>query len=497
MTNPVIVGANARGEQVQLFPRMANRHGLIAGATGTGKTITLQVLTEGFSDLGVPVFLVDVKGDLSGLAAPGKEHPKVAERIAKIGLQEHGFSDYPVQFWDVFGEDGTPARTTILDMGPVLIAHLLDLNETQAGVLSIAFAVAEDRKLPLLNLQDLRSMLSWLADNTAEAGKNYGRVSPQSIGAIQRRLLTLSDAGGDTFFGEPALQIAEFMRCDSAGRGVINILSGNKLILNPSVYSSFLFWLLTELFETLPEAGDLEKPKLVFFFDEAHLLFDAAPKALVDRIEQVVRLIRSKGVGIYFITQNPGDIPEDVLGQLGNRIQHALRAFTPKDQKAVRVAAETFRPNPEVDVKRAIAEMGVGEALVSVLDEQGIPTPVEQTLVSPPRSQIGPLAAERKAELIDSSDMQAKYKHTLDSESAHELLLARQQQKQNAEAVAAAAAAQQQEREPQKNKPKPRGRSRQGYAETLGKSVLRSLGSRIARQLVKILMSLFSGKGRG
>jgi len=488
MSKPIIVGANASAQQVRLFPSMANRHGLIAGATGTGKTITLQVLAEGFSDLGVPVFLVDVKGDLSGLAAPGKEHFKVAERIAKIGLQEHSFSDYPVQFWDLFGEDGTPARTTIIDMGPVLFSHLLGLNETQAGVLSIAFAVAEDRKLPLLNLQDLRSMLSWLADNKAEVSKSYGLVSSQSIGAIQRRLLILGDAGGETFFGEPALPISEFIRCDSAGRGVINILSGNKLILNPPVYSTFLFWLLTELFETLPETGDLEKPKLVFFFDEAHLLFDAAPKALVDRIEQVVRLIRSKGVGIYFVTQNPGDIPEDVLSQLGNRIQHALRAFTPRDQKAVRVAAETFRPNPEVDVKRAIADMGVGEALVSVLDEEGIPTPVEQTLICPPQSQIGPVAAALKADLIAGSAMQGKYKVALDNESAHELLLERQKKKQNDDALSTVSV--------RKSKPKRRGRSRQGYAETLGKSVLRSLGNRIARQLVKMIISMFSGKGR-
>ena len=486
MIEPIIIGANSSGEQVRLFPAMANRHGLIAGATGTGKTVTLQVLTEGFSDIGVPVFLVDVKGDLSGLAAPGREHRKIDERIEKIGLSKHRFTGYPVQFWDVFAEDGTPARTTIADMGAVLMSHLLALNDTQSGVMSIAFAVARDRNLPLLNLQDLRTMLSWLADNDADVSKNYGRVSSQSIGAIQRRLLALSEAGGETFFGEPALQISEFIRNDTQGRGVINILSGNKLILNPAVYGTFLFWLLTELFENLPEAGDLDKPKLVFFFDEAHLLFDAAPKALIDRIEQVVRLIRSKGVGIYFITQSPGDIPEDVLGQLGNRIQHALRAFTPKDQKAVRVAAETFRPNPEVDVKRAIADMGVGEALVSVLDQKGVPTPVEQALISPPQSQIGPVTAQLKTELINSSVMQGKYKVTLDNESAHEILSKRQQQKQN-EALAAEQA------KPQKSQ----ARSRQGYAETLGKSVLRSMGSQIARMIIKIIKSLLSGKRGG
>lgn len=484
MAHSLILGANESGQQSLLLGRMANRHGLIAGATGTGKTISLQVLAEQFSDLGVPVFLVDAKGDLSGLTSAGTEHPKISERIQKIGLQSHHFRGYPVQFWDVWGEDGTPVRTTIADLGPLLVSRLLELNDTQEGVINIAFAVAKDKNLPLLNLEDLRSLLIWLGDNTKEIGLQYGNVSSRSIGAIQRRLLSINEAGGDIFFGEPALELHAFMRTTSEARGIINILSGKKLVLNPTLYGIFLFWMLTELFETLPESGDLEVPKLVFFFDEAHLLFDSAPKALLDRVEQVVRLIRSKGVGIYFITQNPTDIPDDVLGQLGNRIQHALRAFTPRDQKAVKVAAETFRPNDNFDARLAITELGVGEALVSTLDAKGSPTPVERVLICPPQSKIGPIEAQRKLEIIQASPLQQTYKNPVDRESAHEML--KQRLSRKTEELKKAST----------SKQKPTSRKRQGYVETLGKSVLRTLGSQLGRTLIKTVMAAITGKRR-
>ena len=481
MLSPMVLGGINQSNQSVLFPKMANRHGLIAGATGTGKTISLQVLAEQFSNIGVPTFMVDVKGDLSGLAALGREHPKVTERIEIIGLQNHSFQKFPTQFWDIFGEEGTSVRTTVEEMGYLLLAHLLELNETQTGVLNIAFVAARDHKLPLLDLKDLKATLSWLVDNKNEIKQKYGSVSTQSVSAIHRRLLSLSEEGGDIFFNEPALDIAEFLREADDGRGYINILSGKKLILRPKVYSTFLLWLLSELFTKLEEVGDQEKPKLVFFFDEAHLLFDNAPKALLERIEQVVRLIRSKGVGIYFITQSPSDIPDDVLGQLGNRIQHALRAFTPKDQKAVRIAAQTFRPNPPLDVEQVITELGVGVALISVLNEDGVPTPVEVVTMSPPQSQIGPIPAVIKQELIKNSSMNNKYSVTLDRDSAHEILARKHfQQEKTPEAKA-----------------KPRSRSnRQGFFEAFGKSILRSLGSQMGRRLVKVLIGLIGGKKR-
>ena len=382
-SSPLII---AKGKtDISLLPKMANRHGLIAGATGTGKTVTLRVIAEQFSNIGVPTFMADVKGDLSGLPFPGGENPKVVERVKKFGLSDFPYGGYPVTFWDVFGEQGHPVRTTISEMGPLLLSRILNLNEIQSGVLSIAFKIADDNGLLLLDLKDLRSMIQFVGDQAGQFKTQYGNISAASIGAIQRSLLTLEEEGGDKYFGEPALNIEDLMQTGSKGKGMINILVADKLMHSPIIYATFLLWLLAELFEQLPEVGDPEKPKLVFFFDEAHLLFEDVPKALEDKIEQVVRLIRSKGVGVYFITQNPLDLPETVLGQLGNRVQHALRAFTPKDQKSVKVAAETFRANPKLNVAKAITELGVGEALVSVLDDKGSPTIVEQALDYPDR----------------------------------------------------------------------------------------------------------------
>ena len=371
-------------EEIALLAGMANRHGLIAGATGTGKTVTLRVLAEHFSRIGVPVFLADIKGDLSGLPLPGGENPKVVERVQQLGLEDFAFEGNPVVFWDVFGEQGHPLRTTISEMGPLLLSRILNLNETQSGVLTIAFKIADDNGLLLLDLKDLQAMIQFAGDQADQFTTQYGNISKASVGAIQRGLLTLEQEGGERFFGEPALNIQDLIQTDGAGKGVINILTADRLMQSPKVYATLLLWMLSELFEQLPEVGDPEKPKLVFFFDEAHLLFEDIPKALEDKIEQVVRLIRSKGVGVYFVTQNPLDLPEAVLGQLGNRVQHALRAFTPKDQKAVKAAAETFRVNPPLDVAQAITELKVGEALVSVLDRKGAPTPVERALIFPP-----------------------------------------------------------------------------------------------------------------
>ncbi|MDA7967200.1 helicase HerA-like domain-containing protein, partial [Ruegeria sp.] len=371
MTQNLVVGKGKN--ELFILPKMANRHGLIAGATGTGKTVTLQVLAENFSRIGVPVFLSDVKGDLSGISKPGKEHPKISERANAIGISDFSFSGNPVTFWDVFGEQGHPIRTTISEMGPLLLSRLLNLNDTQSGVLSLIFRIADDDGLLLLDIKDLRSILQYAGENASEFTTEYGRISRASVGAIQRKLLALEDQGGDIFFGEPALDLNDFLQTDENGNGIINVLAANKLMKSPRIYATLLLWLLSELFEQLPEAGDPEKPKLVFFFDEAHLLFDNAPEALQEKIEQVARLIRSKGVGVYFVSQNPLDIPDEVLGQLGNRIQHALRAYTPRDQKAVRSAAQTFRTNPKLDTETAITELGVGEALISFLDEKGRP----------------------------------------------------------------------------------------------------------------------------
>ena len=404
--------------------RLANRHGLVAGATGTGKTVTLQVLAEGFSNAGVPVFAADIKGDLSGLAAAGEAKPAFAKRAEELGIPYEP-DRFPVTFWDLFGEQGHPIRSTVTEMGPLLLGRLLELNDTQEGVLNIAFRVADENQWPVIDLKDLRALLTFLSENSKELGAKYGNVSAASIGAIQRALLVLENQGADKFLGEPALDLHDFMRRDRDGRGVVNILAADKLMQRPRLYASFLLWMLSELFEQLPEVGDLDKPKLVFFFDEAHLLFNDAPKPLLDAVEQVVRLIRSKGVGVYFVTQNPLDVPETVLGQLGNRVQHALRAFTPRDQKAVRAAAETFRQNPGFDVAKAITELGVGEALVSFLEAKGTPSIVERALIAPPQARVGPLTREERVALIGQSGIRGKYDEAVDRESAYEMLAKR------------------------------------------------------------------------
>src|SRR6266536_2074386 len=409
-----------------LLPRMANRHGLIAGATGTGKTLTLRVIAEKLSAIGIPVFMADVKGDLSGIAKAGQENPNIVERVKQLALDGFQYTNFPTTFWDLYGEQGHPVRTTISDMGPLLLSRLLTLNETQSGVLTLAFKVADDNGMLLLDLKDLRAILQHVGDNAAQFKTQYGNVSAASIGAIQRGLLALEGQGGDKFFGEPALDLDDMMQTDSEGRGVINILVADKLISAPKLYATFLLWLLSELFERLPEVGDPEKPKLVFFFDEAHLLFTDAPAALVEKIEQVVRLIRSKGVGVYFVTQNPSDIPETVLGQLGNRVQHALRAFTPHDQKAVKTAAQTLRRNPKLNVTTVITELAVGEALVSLLDAKGSPTVTERCWILPPASQIGPITdAQRDAIQKEGAAIYGHYAQTVDRESAYEKLQAR------------------------------------------------------------------------
>ena len=406
-----------------LLPNMANRHGLIAGATGTGKTVTLQVLAERFSSIGVPVFMADVKGDLTGISQVGKPNTKIDERVKLLELQ-HTPAACPVTLWDVFGEQGHPVRATVSEMGPVLLARIFNLNDTQSGVLNLAFKIADDNGLLLLDLKDLRSLLSWIGENAGQFTTDYGNISPASVGAIQRGLLTLEQQGGDRFFGEPALALDDLLQTDD-GKGVINILAADRLLTSPRLYSTFLLWLLSELYENLPEVGDVEKPKLVFFFDEAHLLFNESPKELLEKIEQVVRLVRSKGVGVYFVTQNPLDIPDVVLGQLGNRVQHALRAYTPRDQKAVAAAAETFRANPKIKVEQVITELGVGEALVSFLDEKGRPTVVERAYIFPPKSQIGPISAEQRKSLLQNSLVSGQYEKTVDRESAFEKLQAR------------------------------------------------------------------------
>lgn len=475
----------AKGEKdICVLPQMANRHGLIAGATGTGKTVTLQVLAEHFSSIGVPVFMADVKGDLSGISQPGGNNPKVAERVKKLSLADFVFRDYPVTFWDVFGEQGHPVRATISEMGPLLLSRLLNLNETQSGVLTMVFKIADDNGLLLLDLKDLRSMVQYVGDNASQFKTQYGNVSAASIGAIQRGLLQLEQQGGEKFFGEPALNLDDLMQTDGDGRGIINIIAADRLLHSPLLYATFLLWILSELFENLPEVGDQEKPKLVFFFDEAHLLFTDAPSHLLQKIEQVVRLIRSKGVGVYFITQSPLDIPEVILGQLGNRVQHALRAYTPRDQKAVKAAAQTFRPNPKLDVEQAITELGVGEALVSFLDAKGAPGVVERALICPPHSQIGPITAEQRRRIIENSIVAGVYEKTIDRESAYELLLSRFEQErvhadQQRQAIAQQRAA---------------GRRSDTMFEAVAKSTLRAVGSQVGRELVRgILGGLLGG----
>lgn len=500
MTEPLLIAKSGQ-QELFLLPQMANRHGLITGATGTGKTVTLQTLAESFSRIGVPVFLSDIKGDLSGVSKAGGGNAKVAARVQQLELENYSNRSFPVTFWDVFGKLGHPLRATISDMGPLLLGRMLNLNEVQQGVLALVFKIADDSGLLLLDLKDLRAMVQHVGDNAADFTSGYGNVSTASIGAIQRGLLQIEMQGGASLFGEPMLDIADLMQTDSDGYGMINILAADQLMASPKVYSSLLLWLLSELFENLPEAGDLARPRLVFFFDEAHLLFNDAPAALLDKIEQVVRLIRSRGVGVYFVTQNPADVPDKVLGQLGNRIQHALRAFSPRDQKAVRAAAETMRDNPELDEAAIITQLGVGEALVSCLDEKGTPAIVERALIVPPQGQIGPITEVERKAVIQGSLLAGHYDRAVDRESAYELLKARTGEKQ-------AAAPQ----------PAPAtgsavggllgdllggnagGRSsrpgnRQGVGEAFVKSAARSIGSAVGREIIRgVLGSILGGR---
>jgi DNA helicase HerA-like ATPase len=517
-SDPILLGAGSGGANPQLLLlNRANRHGLIAGATGTGKTVTLQRIAEGFSAAGVPVFMADVKGDLAGLAMAGaptdRTHEAFAKRAADLGIADYSNADFPVTFWDLYGEKGHPVRATVTEMGPLLLARLMGLNETQEGVLSIAFRVADEEGLLLLNLEDLQSLLSYCGERASELSTKYGNVTKPSVGTIQRELLQLESQGGDHFFGEPALAIPDLLAVDDQGRGTINILAADRLMADPKLYATFLLWLLSELFETLPEVGDPEKPRLVFFFDEAHLLFDDAPPALQEKIEQVVRLIRSKGVGVYFITQNPVDIPDTVAGQLGNRVQHALRAFTPKDQRAIKAAAETFRVNPAIDVTTAITELAVGEALVSLLRADGAPSPVERTLIAPPRSRVGPLTDKERAIMVSTSPVAGKYEQAVDRESAEEILHARAQAAADAQAAAQAkaqaekeAAAQAKEAEraaaaqaKEQARLERERRANPSFTEEItrqfGKTVQRQLVNRVATSLIRgVLGGLLRGR---
>jgi DNA helicase HerA-like ATPase len=462
-----------------LLPRMSNRHGLVAGATGTGKTVTLRVMAEQFSRIGVPVFMADVKGDLSGLARAGGGNPKIEERAKKLGLEGFRYAAAPVDFWDVFGEHGHPVRTTVSEMGPLLLGRMLDLNDVQEGVLQIVFKIADDQGLLLLDMKDLRAMVQHVGDQADRYRTDYGNVSTASVGAIQRNLLALEQQGGVRLFGEPALDLDDLMQTDGKGEGMVNILVADRLMQSPRLYATFLLWMLSELFEKLPEVGDPEKPRLVFFFDEAHLLFQDAPKALLEKIEQVVRLIRSKGVGVYFVTQNPLDIPQTVLGQLGNRVQHALRAFTPQDQKAVRAAAQTFRTNPKLDVEKAITELAVGEALVSFLDEKGTPGVVERAMVHPPRSRLEPLTPQERQEVVGASPVAGHYEREVDRESAYEKLKARAA-----------------ETPPRSGGAAPRNGALD-MVEAAAKSAARAAGSQLGRQIMRgLLGSLFGGRRR-
>ncbi len=492
MVEPVLI---AKGEkEITILPEMMNRHGLIAGATGTGKTVTLRVIVEGLSRIGVPVFLADVKGDLSGIAKAGGNNPKIDERVKKLGLAKFEYSAFPVIFRDLFGENGHPVRTTISDMGPLLLSRILDLNETQAGVLSIVFRVADESGLLLLDIKDLRTMINYVSDNADEIRGKYGNVSASTTGAILRKLLTLEDQGADKFFGEPALDIFDMIKTVD-GKGLVNIFSSEKLIQSPKLYSTFLLWLLSELYETMPEAGDLEKPKFVFFFDEAHLFFKDAPKILEEKITQIVRLIRSKGIGIYFITQNPADIPEDVLGQLGNKVEHALRATTPNEQKAVKAAARSFRQNPTFDTEKTISELGTGEAILSVLDSNGSPTMVERAFIIPPSSSLTPLTADERKDLMNKSTDAGKYDTPVDRESAYEKLLYRVKREEKAEP------------EPKKVVPKNKSTTTRkttthtkksneplDFVGDIAKSVVKSACNQAGRSLVRGLLGSLGGK---
>jgi len=500
--NDILVGKGER--PVHLLAKYGNRHGLVAGATGTGKTVSLMVLAEGFSRLGVPVFMADVKGDVSGLALPGAPGEKILQRVAEIGIDGYTNEGSPVLFWDLYGAAGHPVRATVSEIGPSLLGRMLELNDVQIGTLEIAFKLADDEGLLLLDLDDLRALLSFVAENRKEISTEYGLVSTQSVAAVQRSLLSLEREGGEAFFGEPALELGDLMRTDLSGRGVIGILAADQLVLKPRLYSSFLLWLLSELFENLPEVGDLEKPKMVFFFDEAHLLFDDAPPSLRQRVEQVVRIIRSKGVGVYFCSQFPDDVPNEILGQLGNRIQHALRAFTPRDQKAVRTAAETFVANPKLDVAEVISRLGVGEALVSTLQEKGVPMPVERTLICPPRCRMGAITTEERAAVRARSPVSGKYDAAVNRESAYEILSRR--------------AAPEQPGPPEKapppkagkaeSAPKPGGgggrfnemlwgtKRRQGMVESMAKQAARTVGSQIGRQILRGVLGGILGGSR-
>ena len=502
MPEPMLIAQSE--SSLYLLPAMSNRHGLIAGATGTGKTVTLQVIAESFSRIGVPVFAADVKGDLSGISQPGVESPKIADRVKKLKLTDFSFAGCPVTFWDVFGEQGHPVRATVSDMGPLLFSRLLNLNETQSGVLTAVFKIADDQGLLLLDLKDLQAMLQYVAANAKQFQTQYGNISAASVGAMQRGLLALEQQGGDKFLGEPALNLDDLMQTDTNGHGVVNILSADKLINSPKLYATFLLWLLSELFERLPEVGDVEKPKLVFFFDEAHLLFSDLPKVIEDKVHQVVRLVRSKGVGVFFVTQNPIDVPDGILGQLGNRVQHAVRAFTPKDQKAVKAAAQTFRTNPAINIEQVILELGVGEALVSFLDEKGTPAMVDRALVCPPRSQIGPITPAQRQQIIHESLVAGVYEQPVDRESAYERLRDR----------AAGSGAPNASQPVPAQQPAPKastwygdllsmgtgsssGRRGDSLAETMAKSAARTLGSTVGRQIVRgVLGSLLGGTKR-
>jgi DNA helicase HerA-like ATPase len=500
MSDPILIAKGAT--DCLLLPAMANRHGLIAGATGTGKTVTLQTVAESFSRIGVPVFMADVKGDLSGIAQPGGTHPKLVERAAQLGIADYAGEACPTVFWDLFGEKGHPVRTTITEMGPLLLARLLGLNDTQAGVLNLVFRIADDAGWLLIDLKDLRAMAQHVGENAKDFTAEYGNVSAASIGAIQRNLLAIEEQGGDRLFGEPALDLHDLLQTDSAGRGAINLLAADRLMQSPRVYATFLLWLLSELFESMPEVGDREKPQLVLFFDEAHLLFDDLPDALREKIEQIVRLIRSKGVGVFFVTQNPRDVPDPILAQLGNRVQHALRAFTPAEQKALRLASQTFRQNPSIDTAKAITELGVGEALVSLLDEKGQPAVVERALVVPPRSQLGPIAEAARAASVAQSPVAGHYEKAFDRESAYERL------RRSVEQQPLATAARQPAEAPRnaeldralgrETAPARRpGRPPDSLFESVAKSAARSIGSSVGRQIVRgLLGSLMGGASR-
>jgi len=484
----ILIGGQ-NGTQVIMDAAMGNRHGMISGATGTGKTITLQIMAEGFSKIGVPVFLADIKGDLSGITIPGQPDEKISGRVQQIGIENFQHRGNPAVFWDIFAKTGHPVRTTVSDMGPLLLSNLLELNDTQTGILYSCFKIADDNGLLLLDLKDLRAMLRWMGDESKELQAEYGNISAASLGAIQRQLLVLEEQGAEHFFGEPAIKLDDFCKTDFSGNGVISILDATQLTTkSPRLYATFLLWLLSELFETLPEVGDADRPILVLFFDEAHLLFDQAPKVLVDKIEQIVRLIRSKGVGVYFISQSPLDIPEDILGQLGLKIQHALRAYTPKDQQVVKSVAATFRSNPEIDIEAAIQELKTGEALVSVLNKDGSPAPVERIFIRPPESQLGPVTPQQRDEMIRRSPFSGRYEQEVDRESAYELLKKKTERQ-------AEIAMEEQQTKPQKTKTPTRTSNRQSAGEALLTSAARAVGSTVGRQIIRGIMgSLLGGR---